>query len=232
MNPVTVSGGSFDPTMIVVGLFIIAAVVGIVWWHRKNPTQSNAVLADAHAGATELANKLADLLHKKEDTSAKLAEVVVSAPVQRAINEQPAPAIVPTPLNVIIGAPVMPAGPTLYQGLPRDPHYVYPDQPEYKKSGNMPPWGWVPVLREQMGLDRYIDPTEFAKPGEGPGPHADENQMRLIRTSYDSALPNSVRSAALVELAATLGFPNATLDSDTPANRAVAAMLQANPWNG
>lgn len=223
---------------------VVAVILGAIFLHRKFPTQAHAaeaqagaVMADAHAGVVDLASKAMDLLHTEKQSNAALTAVVVSPDVQSVINaRQPAPAASPA-IAVVGAATPLPTGapmtvPTLYQGLPRDPEYAYPDQPDYKKDGYEPPWGWVPVPRQWMNLPRWDKGNPNYHEGDAPGPRASEAQMALIRVSWDSSLPQATRSQAIIDLAASLGFPGSNVEQGSAANVAVAQLLQSNPLNG
>ncbi len=225
-------------------ILLIGGACVVVWviLKRKKPE----LAASIEAGADKLKDSLTDLLHKQAEThaavvqtNAELATVVASPPVQAVVNA-PAPAPTPTanPAPSVIRTGLLPGGTPvdqlpLYKGNPRLTDWVYPDEDDYRRGGNEPPWGWVEVLRTVNG----VPPRRGAAPPQGGDATyhrqvATPEQMALIRITYDSALSSKMHEDAYAGLYASLGFPGATGETGTPANTALARLLQDNPLNG
>ncbi len=197
MNAVASAGASGDWTWLFVVLGVGALIAIAFFLHRKFPTQTAKVAADAQAGANDLAHKLADAL-------------------KDSINKQPAP--VPATVLVIppqpIGAPAMITPtviPLLFKGKERDPDYVYPDEPGYDwkafdGGGPGANYKGEPLRRQWLGLPRadhgnpnYVDGQPNITP-------ATEEQKALAReTSAKLGVDNPGYLAAYNALLASCG---------------------------
>lgn len=194
---------------LVIVVLAIVALIGFFVLKRKNP---------------EIAEKLTDLLHKKEEThaalvatNATLANVVASPPVQAVVNSAAqnapgaplAPAPVPTQQPAAAQAPAaafLPYG-TLIQSGPGRGNYAdgkggfylanepTHGNPDYKEGDHLPGWS-------QAGEE-------------------------LAAAFLASKTPEE-QQAANEKIAAFIGFPGADFSTGTAANTAAANFWRAN----
>lgn len=136
------AGPGFDLWPIAMLGILGVGVAALIIWHKRNPSQADAAIADAKNEGFALAHKIGDALQNVTKANRDLTMVAISPPIQAAVNAAPAP----PPASTVAAPPAPPATPdpappVAATPAPYPPPGMPPDQVFYNAQGIADPLG-------------------------------------------------------------------------------------------